>query len=231
MGAPAPRPKNPFMAQGLLPGTALRIDVSARDGDESYATRIEDVDGEHVAILVPMRGLKPRPLPVGTLVRAAYIFRNKRWRFVTEVAGHSEDGAWEYLRLPAFIDCHERRRNYRLQVAIKPSRIYRLVVPSGDEPETEVEIDGTIVDLSESGCCIASKAFAMPGERLGLEATLPEAGDIAVRARVVFVREPERGYRMRRIHCEFLDMPRAQRDLIARYLMRRQLEMRRRGQL
>lgn len=229
MGAPAPRPNNPYMAQGLLPGTALRIEVSTREGTESYATRIEDVDAERVAILVPMRGLKPRPLAAGTLVRSVYIYRQKRWRFVTEVIGHSPDGAIEYLRLPPFIDCHERRRNYRLQVAIKPSRIYRLVV-EGDET-AEQEFDGTIVDLSESGCCIASKVFAVAGERLGIEAVLPEAGEIAVRARIVSVREPERGYRMRRLHCEFLEMPRAQRDLIARYLMRRQIEMRRRGQL
>jgi c-di-GMP-binding flagellar brake protein YcgR len=231
MGAPAPQPKNPFMAQGLIPGTTMRIEVSSRDEVETFATRIEEVDAEKIAILVPMKGLRPRPLAAGTLVRSVYIFRQKRWRFVTEVIGHSPDGAWEYLRLPAFIDCHERRRNYRLQVAIKPSRIYRLVVPAEGEPPTEQEFDGTIVDLSESGCCIAAKVFAMVGERLGIEATLPEAGDIAVRARIVGVREPERGYRMRRLHCEFLEMPRAQRDLIARYLMRRQLEMRRRGQL
>ncbi len=229
MGAPAPRPENPFMAQGLLPGTALRIEVSNHEGSESYATRIEDVDAEKVAVLVPMRGLNPRPLPSGTLVRSVYIYRQKRWRFVTEVIGHSPDGTIEYLRLPPFIDCHERRRNYRLQVAIKPDRIYRLLVQDGETAEQE--LDGTIVDLSESGCCIASKAFALAGERIGLEATLPEAGPIAVRARVITVREPEPGYRMRRLHCEFLEMSRAQRDLIARYLMRRQLEMRRRGQL
>lgn len=230
MGAPQRRPKNPYMAQGLLPGTALRIEVSTRDGAETYATRIEDVDGEHIAILVPMRGLRPRPLAVGTLVRSVYIYRQKRWRFVTEVSGHSPDGSLEYLALPPFIDCHERRRNYRLQVAIKPKSIYRLVIDA-EEPHTEQPIDGTIIDLSESGCCIASKAFALAGERLGIEAHLPEAGDIAVRARIVAVREPEPGYRTRRLHCEFLDMPRTQRDLIARYLMRRQLELRRRGQL
>lgn len=230
MGAPAPRPKNPFMAQGLLPGTALRIEVSTREGAETYATRIEDVDAEQIAILVPMRGLRPRPLPVGTLVRSIYIYRQKRWRFLTEVIGHSPDGTWEYLRLPADIDCNERRRNYRLQVAIKPARVYRILV-NPDQPESADDIDGTIVDLSEGGCCIASKAFAMAGERIGIEAHLPEAGDIAVRARIVAIREPERGYRMRRLHCEFIDPPRAMRDLIARYLMRRQLEMRRRGQL
>lgn len=231
MGARAPQPKNPFMAQGLLPGTSMQIAVSSRDDVETYATRIEDVDAEKIAILVPMKGLRPRPLPVGTLVRSAYIFRQKRWRFVTEIIGHSPDGALEYLRLPPNIDCHERRRNYRLKVAIQPTRIYRLVVPAEGEPVSEQALDGTIVDLSESGCCIATKAFALPGERLGIEANLPQAGDIAVRARIVSVREPEHGYRTHRLHCEFLEMPRAQRDLIARYLMRRQLEMRRRGQL
>jgi c-di-GMP-binding flagellar brake protein YcgR len=218
------------MAQGLLPGTALRIEVSTRDGAETYATRIEDVDRDLIAILVPMRGLRPRPLATGTLVRSVYYYRQRRWRFVTEVIGHSPDGTWEYLRLPADIDCNERRRNYRLPVAIKPSRIYRLLIDT-EQPHSEEDIDGTLVDLSESGCCVASKAFALAGERIGIDATLPEAGTIAVRARIITIREPERGYRMRRLHCEFIDPPRTQRDLIARYLMRRQLEMRRRGQI
>src|SRR4029078_1707570 len=61
MGAvPLPR-KNPFMAQGLLPGTTLRLDVSSGGQGETHVTRVEDVDNQPISILVPMRGLRPRP--------------------------------------------------------------------------------------------------------------------------------------------------------------------------
>ena len=229
MGAlPLPR-KNPFMAQGLLPGVTLRLDVSSGGKGETHVTRVEDVNEGHIAILVPMRGLRPRPFAAGTLVHAHYIHQRKRWLFVTEVEGHSPDGMQEYLRLPGSIDSTERRRNFRLPIAIKPETIYRMVVDSeGDEPDL---LEGTLVDLSEGGCCISTRAFAQPGERFGLQAILPEAGEIQARMRVAFVREPTPGNRNRRLHCEFTDISRAHRDVIARYMMRRQLEMRRRGQL
>lgn len=227
-GLPSPR-KNPFMAQGLMPGITLRLDVSSGEEGESHVTRVEDVDAERIAILVPMRGLRPRPFAAGTLVHAQYMHAAKRWRFVTEVEGHSPDGMVEYLRSPAVIDSTERRRNFRLPAAIRPESIYRLVVDAEtDEPEL---IEGTIVDLSEGGCCLSTRSFAMAGERFGMTAVLPEAGPIQARMRVTFVDEPAPGNRNRRLHLEFTDISRAHRDVIARYLMRRQLEMRRRGQL
>ncbi len=230
MGGSSPRRKNPFMAQGLLPGTTLRLDVSSKAEGESLVTRIEEVDGEQIAILVPMRGLRARPFAAGTLVHAHYIYQQKRWRFVTEVAGHSADGVHEYLRVPVSVESTERRSSYRLPAAIKADALYRMVIDP-EEPTTEQPIEGIIVDLSEGGCCLTTKDSVLPGERLGMLAKLPEAGEIQARMRVTFIREPALGNRMRRVHCQFTDISRAHRDVIARYMMRRQLEMRRRGQL
>lgn len=228
MGASPSQRKNPFMAQGLLPGITLRLDVSSGEAGETHVTRVEEVDGR-IAILVPMRGLRPRPFATGTLVHAHYIHQQRRWMFITEVEGHSDDGMFEFLRLPAAIESTERRRNFRLPSAIRPESIYRLVVDA--ETEDPELIEGTVVDLSEGGCCISTRSLAIPGERLGLHAILPEAGEIHARLRVNIVRDPQPGNRNRRLHCEFTDISRAHRDVIARYMMRRQLEMRRRGQL
>jgi c-di-GMP-binding flagellar brake protein YcgR len=230
MGGLLPQRKNPFMAQGLLPGITLRLDVSAGRDDESHVTRVEDVDHERIAVLVPMRGLRPRPFPAGTLVHANYIHQRKRWQFITEVLGHSADGLYEYLGLPGMVDCLERRGNYRLPVAIRPESIFRLVIDAS-EPVSEDPLDGIVVDLSEGGCCLTTRTVVLAGERLGLHAVLPEAGEVHARIRVTQVDEPPRGNRMYRVHCQFTDISRACRDVIARYMMRRQLEMRRRGQL
>ena len=228
MGASPSQRKNPFMAQGLLPGITLRLDVSSGAAGETHVTRVEEVDGR-IAILVPMRGLRPRPFATGTLVHAHYVHQQKRWMFITEVEGHSDDGMFEFLRLPATIESTERRHSFRLPSAIRPESIYRLVVDA--ETEDPELIEGTVVDLSEGGCCISTRSFAAAGERLGLHAILPEAGEIHARLRVNFIRDPQPGNRNRRLHCEFTDISRAHRDVIARYMMRRQLEMRRRGQL
>lgn len=229
MGAlPLPR-KNPFMAQGLLPGITLQLDVSSGGDGESHVTRVEEIHDGRIEILVPMRGLRPRPFPTGTLVHAHYAHLQKRWRFISEVQGHSPDGLYEYLRLPGAIESTERRRNFRLPAALRPESVYRLVVDTESPDQTPIE--GTIVDLSEGGCCFSTRAFVQPGERLGLLVDLPDAGSVQARMRVGFITEPSSGNRNRRLHCEFTDISRAHRDIIARYMMRRQLEMRRRGQL
>ncbi len=226
-GLPLQR-KNPYMAQGLLPGTTLRLDFSSGGAGETHVTQVEDVD-DRVAILVPMQGLRPRPFSVGTLVHAHYNHQQKRWRFVSEVEGHSEDGMFEFLSLPATIESTERRRNFRLPAAIRPDTIYRILQDA--EIEGPQVLEGMIVDLSEGGCCISTRGLGSVGERLGMQATLPEAGEIQAHMRINTVRDPERGNRNRRLHCEFTEISRAHRDVIARYMMRRQLEMRRRGQL
>jgi len=228
-GLPLPR-KNPFMAQGLMPGITLRMDVSSGGVGETFVTRVEDVDASQISVLVPMRGLRPRPFSSGTLVHAHYIHQKKRWRFVTEVCGHSDDGSHEYLRSPITIESTERRRSFRLPAAIKPFTIQRLLPDADPEAEPSL-VEGTIVDLSEGGCCISTRASVVASERLAVHALLPESGEIQPRLRVTYVDDPAPGNRNYRLHCEFTEIKRADRDIIARYLMRRQLEMRRRGQL
>lgn len=232
MGAsPHPR-KNPFVTQGLAPGLTLRMEVAVRDQLESFVTRVEDVNDERVAVLVPMARLQLRPLPAGTVVHAGYDFREKLYTFVTEVAGHSSDSTIEYLHPPAEINCRERRGSFRLKTAIHPRTVYRLVVDTEQlNEDNDDEIECSIVDLSEGGLCLSSRNHFQAGERLGSQIELPQGGWVHVRMRVVTIDEPRKGQLTRRVHCSFTDISPADRDRIARYLMHRQLEMRRRGQL
>lgn len=230
-GLPSAR-KNRFSAQGLVPGIALRLEVSVANHTESYATSVEEVDEEAIAVLVPMVQLRTRRLPVGAVVRAEYVFRDRYCRFLSEVMGHSPDGVSEYLSAPAVIDTIERREHFRLQTALKPSSIYRLLVDPQAEPREEASLgECTVTDLSETGLCLSSRARLAPGERLGIQFELPRIGEIQARFRVVSVDAPRRGHLNRRVHGRFIDIRLADRDRIARFLMRRQLEMRRRGQL
>ena len=232
MGGSSPAHNNPFMAQGLIPGTRLRMDVSVADGVESHVTSVEDVSEEGITILTPMKNLRTRSFARGTVVHAAYVHQRRRWRFLTEFTGTGLDGPLSVLSMPAEIEDADQRGTFRLQTAVKPISIYRLVVDaesaSLDEPQT---LQGTIVDLSEGGACFTTRQVASVGERLGIHAELPESGQIHARVRVTGVEEPRDGNRNRRVHCQFLDISQRDRDRIARYLMRRQLEMRRRGLL
>ncbi len=232
MGASSRPRKNPFVTQGLAPGLTLRMDVTVHNHVESYVTRVEDVDADRVAVLVPMARLRIRPLEVGTIVHAGYDHREKLWTFVTEVSGHNADSTIEYLRAPTDIDCRERRGSFRLKTAIRPRTVYRLVVEAEHlNEESQDEIECSIVDLSEGGVCLSSRGRFHSGERLGIQIELPQGGWVNARMRVVSIDEPRKGQLARKIHCAFTDIGLSDRDRIARYMMQRQLEMRRRGQL
>jgi c-di-GMP-binding flagellar brake protein YcgR len=179
-----------------------------------------------------MRKLRATPLPVGTRVHAAYVYQRKRWRFNTQVTQVSADGSLMVLGLPADLECSERRNAFRLETSIKPTSLYRLVIDPDDLPEDPApNLDGTIVDLSEGGLCLSTPARLASGERLGVQASLGNDAEFTARMQVTGVDDPPTGNRNRRVHCRFTDISRADREKVARYLMRRQLEMRRRGQL
>lgn len=224
--------KNPFMAQGLQPGVTLRMAVSRREDAELLSTTVEHVDDQQIEVLVPMQRMRARPHSPGTRVHAAYTFKNKTWQFVTEVSGHSLDGRLEFLTLPKDIETIERRLAFRLATSIRPETLYKVVIDAEMlATDTGNSVPGTIVDLSQGGLCLSSQAHLMSGERLGLQAILGDCGQITARVQVVRVEEPPPGKMNRRIHCQFTDISRVDRDRVARFLMKRQLEMRRRGQL
>jgi c-di-GMP-binding flagellar brake protein YcgR len=202
------------------------------DHVECYATRLEGLQGDMLAVLVPMVRLQSRRLAAGSAVRAEYLFRNRRCRFVTRVLGHSADGLEEFLSLPGSIETVEHRQYFRLQTALRPLSVFRLVVDSqrGQDDNDRLN-ECTIIDLSEGGACLSSQAIVREGERLGMQFHLPRVGRINTRMRVLRIDDPGSGKRNRRMHCMFTDIRLSDRDLIARYLMARQLEMRRRGQL
>ncbi len=232
MGAlPLPR-KNPFRAQGLIPGLPLRIEVSVGNAVETLSTRVDDVNEDVLSVLVPMLRLRNRPLSTGAFVRATYVASNRRWRFVTEVEGLSDDGNIQYLALPASIDSSDRRNAFRLGTALRPETVYRVVVdPDEDDDQRKHKLDATVVDLSEGGVCLSSRQDAIVGEWIGMVVNLPAIGDVTVRMKVTGTEPPRSGQRNHRLHCQFAEITRGDRDKIARFLMRRQIEMRQKGQL
>ena len=230
MGASSQPRKNPYVAQGLLPGTTLQIALSTT-GEDALVTQVEAVSEEQIDVLVPMRELQLRPLEPGELLRANYAHGDKRFRFVTEVLGTAPEGAIQFLRTPGIIETFERRGMFRLQTSIRPLSLYRLVVDPERLGDDDGQLAGVVIDLGEGGLCLSSPVAVCERERLGIHLSLGEAGEFMARMQATEVTGPGAGQRNYRIHCRFSHISTANADRIARYLMRRQLEMRRRGQL
>jgi c-di-GMP-binding flagellar brake protein YcgR len=217
--------------RGLVPGVKLNIEYTTARRSETTVTTVEEVLDDRIGILVPMVQRAYRPMPVGTSVCATFQFRGKTWQFNSEVIAHDPEQRVDYLAAPRELHSTDRRHAFRLQTALRPECIFRLVVDPDRSDEDAVRFDGAVVDLSEGGLCLSTRAHVDLGERLGIELKLPEGGTLLARLRVITVEEPADGRMNRRLHCQFIGIRDGDRDRIARFLMRRQQEMRRRGQL
>jgi c-di-GMP-binding flagellar brake protein YcgR len=222
---------NPFAGRGLIPGRNIRLEVNVGQAIEAYSTAVEDISSQRLTVLVPMVRLRPRPLSSGTIVRAYFNDGRRNWKFKSTVRGLTDDGSAMELSVPDDMETADRRRSYRLDTALRPEELYRLVVDAETTDDSDFAAQTTIVDISEGGICLSSRASISAGDRLGIKVVLPQAGEINARVRVISVEEPVNGRRNSRIHCEFIEPAVANRDRVARYLLKRQIELRRNGQL
>ena len=227
MGASSQPRKNPYVSQGLFPGTVLHV---SPDAEPELLTRVEALDEQIMTVLPPERPGQTRVLARGELLRVTYSHRDRTYAFTTEVIGRTADGAKHYLRAPLLIETPEQRATFRLETFIRPLSLYRLIV-NLDSLSDSADLEGTIVDLGEGGLCLSTPSRMRVGERLGVHASLGEAGEFMARMKAAEVVAPDQGQRNARVHCQFTDISRPNVDLIARYLMQRQLDLRRRGQL
>lgn len=232
MGASPQSRKHDLQGKGLVPGLTIDLEVAVNGRTTRFVTRVEEVSDAGIAVLVPMERLRPRPLPTGGRVVARYGYNGKPCQFVSHVAGHSADGAFDILALPDEIGGGDRRDRFRLPLALKPDTVYRMVVKGEDDGGAEAPgLKCTIIDLSEGGVRLSSSQPLTVGEWLGVQFTLPGEGVIRARMVVLRVERPDRGRTSYRAGCQFRGISLRDQDRIARYLLRRQLEMRRRGQL
>jgi c-di-GMP-binding flagellar brake protein YcgR len=232
MGAVSPAHKNQLISQGLRSGRALRLNIESGDRVEALSTRVEDLTEKVLTVLTPMVRMHDRPIERGTKIRVNYTFDNRIFGFVTESLGVSPDGQFQLLTVPEVIKSTDRRGVFRLQAFLQPESVYRVVV-NQDTPKQPGagQLKCSILDISEGGVCLSSRHGASVGERLGMDVDLPDSGQLRVRMRVVDVEVPPKGQLNHRIHCVFVDLAVHDRDRIGKFLLRRQLAMRHRGQL
>lgn len=232
MGAWALSRKDRCIAQGLVPGVIIELEAVVNGANLRQSTRIEDVGEDSLSTAVAVEFLEPRPLELGADVACLYVYQEQAWNFTSEVVGHSADGLLNLLALPDDAETVERRRFFRLPMILSAERVYR-VLPKTDHLDEEDlgEFDATILDLSEGGLELSSRTPINVGDTLGAETSLPGVGRIEAHLTVIRVRKPDRHRVNYRAACTFTRIQNSHRQRIANYLMSRQIEMRRKGQL
>ncbi len=228
MGISLPRPENPFQEQGLRPGLTLSLRVNTGDTVTNSITLVDEIGDQCLSVLRSMSKLPANALPSGAPVRATYYHDGKRWGFVSSVLP-SRHPELEFLAMPTAVEPDERRGAYRLATAYRPIELFRLVVQGASG--VDLARITTVVDISEMGACLSTRATIAVGERLGIRFELPNKAEITARMVVRSIQPPAPGLRNHRIHCEFLAIPAETQSAIARFVMARQVELSRSGQI
>jgi c-di-GMP-binding flagellar brake protein YcgR len=232
MGVSALSRKDVCIAQGLVPGVSIHLEAVVNGNTLQQTTRIEDINDVSLCVLIAMEHLRARPLALGANVAVQYTHQGQPWTFTSEVIGHSSDGMYDLLALPEDATSGDRRRYFRLPMVLPAEHIYH-VLPATAHLDEEVgsDFDATVVDLAEGGAKLSSRSRVSVGDVMNLEMSLPDFGPIEARMRAVRVQAPSRRRLNYRVACTFTSIDVRDKQRIAGYLMSRQIEMRRKGQL
>ena len=223
MGVCSPSRNDDWAAEGLVPGTRLRLEVTVGNATATCVTRVREARTDAIVVEPPLVRFEERMLSSGTPLAASYEMDGKRRSFATRVVGHGADGD-HLLALPERIDGGEQRSWFRLPLSLPADRIYRIVTPPPGERDElhDTVIDCTVLDLSEGGVRLSTRSRLRQGEWLGLELTLPRVGRVIARMVAVRVEAPEAPRRNYRAGCEFRDISPGDRARIREYVLARQ---------
>lgn len=206
------------------------LHVVPRDGapTSAFATVIRLVTDQGIHVDAPSDDESPALLPgseVSLFVQAGgRIYRLESRVRLAEAGAEAAGGL--VLDPPAVADESERRQFYRLLTTITPRYAAR-VNAVGEELE---RVDARILDLSGGGLQLHTRDWVPVGSRIRLIFPLesdPQEVDAYVLALSVVRPGPRRS--LYRVHCRFVDMPRAERERVVRFIFRKQIDFRQRG--
>lgn len=208
----------------LRVGMVLHVMPLGGAPTSAFASAIREITDEGIVADAPSSGDGPLP---GTAVTLFVQNGGRIYRLESRV--RAVDAAAEgaiALEQPVAADETERRHFYRLLTTITPRYAAR-VNAGGDELE---RTDARVLDLSGGGMQLHTRHWVPVGSRMRLIFALdddPQEVDACVLAISVMRPGPRRSFY--RVHCRFVDMPRAERERVVRFVFRKQIDFRQRG--
>ncbi|HEV8638732.1 MAG TPA: PilZ domain-containing protein [Chloroflexota bacterium] len=193
-------------------------------------TRIEAVRRDVLVVGTPARRREYLALEPGRRVVLAVPRRSTRYLCQTRVVGTewSDGASMTLLRRPADEDWVAPRCDVRVPVAISDGQFWW-------EDETGKFgpfLAGSLIDLSVGGFQAMTRAALPVGTRVLARFTMScQVGHLMADAVVLrsYSRVSDAGVRTHRSHCQFVDLPKRDRDRLLRFVFQRERELRQRG--
>lgn len=202
----------------IFPGQRIRLVIEAMDGERVHTTVIDDVGADEVRVQTPIEKREIVHLRMGTRLKAFVRVGRDAYVFETTVNG-SITGRVHLTRLaaPQSIQKIEQRSFYRLQRSMVPVKTEAW----SNEGSTR-DFKATIMDISGGGIAFNSADTVPVGQRVRMVLSLQPFGQIDVFVRILGRDEPGPGQTNFRYHCQFVDLPDADRERVIRFVFQHQ---------
>jgi c-di-GMP-binding flagellar brake protein YcgR len=206
----------------------VELSVPQGEGEISFSSWVQEVEGERVAIASPMRGEELFFVPQGTEVTLYYHDQRGFFALFGEVEDQWPDPPALVVRVGE-VRRDQRRRFYRweatLPVRFVPREEGEKIAPWDWGREEYAWFEGVTKDISGGGMLLLTSFHLHPGEEIWLELSLP-SGPLRALGRVVRVvgEGREKAYGV-----EFQGLGRKDQDRICRYIFGEQARLRRLG--
>ncbi len=218
----------PSAQHPVAPNDLVDLEVGEEPFAGRYASRVEGIAGEVLALAAPLHHGTPLALPLGSAVLVHVLkpdpVRGARYVARGQVVGRQYEGQVPLLLVGELQWERVQLRSFTRAPAIVPI-MYRPVGSERRQPWNRAETR----DLGGGGLMFWTKQPPQPGSQLEMVIELPQRS-VEATGEVIRVQErPEEEGGGFGVAVRFVSVSEADRDRLIRFVLRRQAEMRRMG--
>ncbi|MCA1932992.1 MAG: flagellar brake protein [Calditerrivibrio sp.] len=207
--------------------TKINVTVNSGDYRGIYDSRIEDIRQDGIYVGIPTLKGVPFPIRPGMQVEVSFIASQGRFSFDTTVEGRVTDGIpMLKLKRPEFIYRSELRKYFRVDCRLK-TKVFKIFYNiSNNEVIAKLDsYDALIKDISGGGLRIQVEANFSVDDivLLDLKDHFPGVNEIFGKIVTIFPSLNKMG----EYGIEFISIRERDRDIIIKYVFKRQIEMKR----
>lgn len=221
----------------LRSGTLCEVCLKTQKGFSIYESIIARVESDSFYILPPKKGQMEIPLKPGDVLKIVYQAMDALYEFTTDVREEDKNQSQKLYCLSIPNKGYRIQRRNFFRIKIMQEAKLRLVEEVVDQKQHKLnpvgEMKGCFLhDLSGGGVCVFSNEFVQPDQYFELSFSLPAKEGLKSFQEIVRVVRTEqtkgRGLEEKFTYSMggyFFSLEDQDRDVIVRYLYKRQLEL------
>ncbi|BBB93165.1 MAG TPA: flagellar brake domain-containing protein [Methylomusa anaerophila] len=205
----------------------MDVILPGKDGTfEQYRSRVEEINSQRIAIAMPMKKGAPVFLVRGESFYGQTVSDGVIYKFTSTFINKLMNPIplW-IVTLPTDITKIQQRSFVRYEAMI-PVRV-KILDDGNDNKADSAFLDALTKDISGGGVQLVVKQQLPAGAKLKIAIDFPGLGSICVTGQIIRVQQPQPDKPVFWTAVNFVDIDEKDRNIIIKYIFKKQLEQRR----